>query len=204
MPCSSIRWCCAGTGAPTGWCRPASPRQLPVREGIRRLRLGLLSDLGSRHEIFLDLDAAPGGLGLELENYLFSPGRRPPAGPLQLPSAAPAWNRPWPGGIRRAFLLGSFGCAAGRQPGDAGGRRPASQGARPGHHAGAQLGGFWGSPSTAGLEAELYLRQRLAGRCRPSAGLLHACWQGMEDAGLQRFLPGFSPPFPWLLRRNAS
>ena len=169
--------------------------------GYGGLRLGLLSDLGSRHGAFLDLDAAPGGvLALELENHLFftldgALLQDPSSYHLLRASLEPAVAGWLSGG---PFLLGELLVPLqGGEPAmrTAGGLRARARG--PGTRAGAQLGGFWASPSTAGLEAELYLRQRLAGPLHAfGRALLHACGQGMEAPGYNDFYRGILPSAP--------
>jgi predicted acylesterase/phospholipase RssA len=169
-------------------------------KGSSGLRLGLLSDLGSRHGAFLDLDTAPGALRLELENYLFFTLEdallRDPASyhllRVSLEPAVAGWLSGGP------FLLGEL--LVPLQGGEplvraAGGLRARARG--PGTRAGAQLDGFWASPSTTGLEAELYLRQRLAGPLHAfGRALLHACGQGTEAPGYNDFYRGILPSAP--------
>ena len=77
----------------------------------------------------------------------------------------------------------------------AGGLRARARG--PGTRAGAQLGRILGLSATAGLEAELYLRQRVAGPLQAfGRALLHACGQGREAPGYNDFYRGILPAAP--------
>jgi hypothetical protein len=67
----------------------------------------------------------------------------------------------------------------------------------PAIRAGARMGGFWAWPQTAGLEAELYLRQRVAGPLHLfGRTLLHACGLGAEKPGYNDFYRGILPARP--------
>ncbi len=174
---------------------------LLYESGYSGLRLGLLSDLSSRHGAFLNLRTAVGGaLSLELENYAFltlaGSDLRDPAS-YHLLRAGLDWPlADWLSG--GPFLLGELLLPLQGEPPEArvaAGLRAEARG--PGTLAGAQLDGFWASPRTAGLEGELFLRRLVA---RPmylfGRALLHACWQGAEAPGYNDFYRGILPADP--------
>jgi NTE family protein len=169
--------------------------------GYSGLRLGLVSDLRSRHGAFLDLSTAVAGcLSMGLENYAFltlegSAVERPAT--YHLLRAA----LPWPlaeGLAAGPFLAGELLVpleAAEPAARVASGLRAQARG--PNTLAGAQLSGFWGYPRIHGLEGELHLRQRVAGPVHLSGrALLHTCWQGAEAPGYNDFYRGFLPADP--------
>jgi NTE family protein len=169
--------------------------------GYSGLRLGLLSDLDSRHGAFLNLNTGAGGvLSLELENYallrLVDGEVRDPVS-YHLLRAGLDW--PLAGWLSGGPSLVGEACAP-LQGGEPQARVAASLGARargPGTRAGAQAGGFWAWPRTAGLEAELFLRQRAAGPLHLSGrALLHACGMGTEAPGYNDFFRGILPSDP--------
>ena len=209
MPCSSIRWCCAGTGGPTGWCRTTSPRPATCTS---RASAGCASACQRpgfpARRLSSTWTHAPWAASL-LWNWrttLSSPWTARSAGPLQLPSAA---RQPGTGrgrlAFRRAFPAGRApGAAAGRRAGGAGGRRPAGAGRAARAPAPARSwAGFGPLRRPRGWRRSCISRQpagRPAARLRPGPPARLRAGDG--GAGLQRFLPGDSPlGSPGLLRR---
>jgi NTE family protein len=165
--------------------------------GSSGLRLGLLSDLRDRHGAFLELGTAPGALSLELENYALLrlvDGEVRDSDSYHLLRAGLDW--PLAGWLSGGpLLVGELRMPL--QGGEPQARAAAAWQARargPGTLAGLQAGGFWAWPRTAGLEAELFLRQRAAGPLHLSGrALLHACGMGAEAPGYNDFFRGILP-----------
>jgi hypothetical protein len=178
--------------------------------GYSGLRAGLASDLSSRHGAFLNLATTVGGcLSLELENYGFltlaEAAVRQPAAYHLLRAGLPWPVADWL--VAGPFLAGELLLPL--ETAEPKGRVAVGLQARaegPGSRAGARADGFWGYPGTQGLEAELHLRQRLAGPLHLSGRtLLHYCWQGAEAAGYNDFYRGILPadPLAWFVVGNA-
>jgi len=169
--------------------------------GYSSVRLGLLTGARSRQGAFLNLTTAVGGrLTLDLQNYAFLTladwvAQRPvtyhllQAGlPFQLAERLTA----------AAFLAGELlvPLAEGEQ------EARVVSGARlqlrsPNTLAAAELSAFWRLPAASGLEAELLLRQRLAGSVHLfTRALLHQCWQGQEAPTYNDFFRGVVPGGP--------
>ncbi len=169
--------------------------------GRSGVRLGLLSDLGDRHGAFLNLGTAPGGaLSLDLDNFVFltlaDSDLQDPESYHLLRAGLNLRAADWLSG--GPFLVGELQVPLqGGQPAvrAASGLQGRARG--PGTLAGTRLGAFWSWPRTAGLEAELFLRQRAAGPlCLAGRALLHACGQGEEAPGYNDYYRGFVPEEP--------